>query len=134
MLPRCDVIVVMKDGRVAATGTYDELSARGVDMGELVKPEEAEEEPVAADAVVVESTGAPAVEAVPVADGDAKAEGALVEAEVAQTGLVSNRTWLVFAKAGGWGWIALAVLARARRPATSRPGPPPTAARRSRGR
>jgi len=109
VLPRCDVIVVMKDGRVEATGTYDELSARGVDMGELVKPEEAEDEPVEAEAVVVESLGGPA-EAVAVDARAAKAEGALVEAEAAQTGLVSNRTWLVFARAGGWGWIALAVL------------------------
>ena len=34
-LPRCDLVVVMRDGEIAATGSYDELTAQGVDMGEL---------------------------------------------------------------------------------------------------
>lgn len=51
VLPRCDVVVVMKDGAVVATGTYDELAAAGVEMGEL-KGEGADEE--ADDAVADE--------------------------------------------------------------------------------
>ena len=35
VLPRCDLVVVMRDGEIAATGSYDELTAQGVDMGEL---------------------------------------------------------------------------------------------------
>lgn len=36
LLPRCDSVVVVGDGRIVARGTYDELSAEGVDMGDIV--------------------------------------------------------------------------------------------------
>ena len=140
VLPSCDVVVVVKDGRVAAKGTYDDLVAQGIDMGELATEDDddgAETEegaPIVAEPfddapVLVEATGLDAVLAEAVeADIAAHAqmqdegegltsreeellleEGALVQDEKAQSGLVSNKTWIVFAKAGGWPWIALAL-------------------------
>ena len=41
VLPRCDVVVVVRDGRIAETGTYEALRAAGVDMGELQTADEA---------------------------------------------------------------------------------------------
>ena len=118
VLPRCDVIIVMRDGEVAATGSYDELTSQQVDMGELTSEDEKKSTPVQAvsidEAFVVESTGV-SVEAVVVQEAvpeeDKTTEGKLTSAEGAQKGLVSNRTWFVFARAGGWGWIAVAVIA-----------------------
>jgi len=110
VLPRCDVVIVMRDGEVAATGAYDDLKKRGVDMGELVTEENDDEDaPVEANAVVVESTGVVVAEAVN--DDEPERDGALTTDEAAKTGLVSNRTWAVFARAGGWVWILVAALA-----------------------
>merc|ERR1719199_1138926 len=108
VLPRCDLVVVMRDGEIAATGSYDELTAQGVDMGELTTEDDNKktETPVV-EAIAVESTGVP-VEAVEV---DEEQDGKLTSAEGAQKGLVSNRTWFVFARAGGWGWICVALCA-----------------------
>ena len=138
VLPRCDVVVVVKDGRVVAKGTYDELAARGVDMGELTveeQPKEVKDVQVATklirddEPVLVEATGLDAVVAEAVeADVAAHAlhedeeleglhaaeqrqlrEGALVKDEKTAEGLVSNMTWIVFAKAGGAVWLVVAL-------------------------
>ncbi|KAH8075364.1 ATPase [Aureococcus anophagefferens] len=138
VLPRCDVVVVVKDGRIVAKGTYDELAARGVDMGELTveeQPEEVKDVQVATklirddEPVLVEATGLDAVVAEAVeADVAAHAlhedeeleglhaaeqrqlrEGALVKDEKTAEGLVSNMTWIVFAKAGGSIWLVVAL-------------------------
>ncbi|KAH8064723.1 ATPase [Aureococcus anophagefferens] len=138
VLPRCDVVVVVKDGRIVAKGTYDELAARGVDMGELTveeQPEEVKDVQVATklirddEPVLVEATGLDAVVAEAV-EADVAAhslhedeeleglhaaeqrqlrEGALVKDEKTAEGLVSNMTWIVFAKAGGSIWLVVAL-------------------------
>jgi len=39
-LPSADKVVVMADGQITEVGTYDELTARGVDFGQLVSSQE----------------------------------------------------------------------------------------------
>ena len=97
----------MRDGEIAATGSYDELTAQGVDMGELTSEDDKKTKVEPVEAIAVESTGV-SVEAVEV---DEEQDGKLTSAEGAQKGLVSNRTWFVFARAGGWGWICVALCA-----------------------
>jgi len=154
VLPACDVVVVVRDGRIAETGTYEALRAAGVDMGELETADEAapgfaadvgadvglcleEEEGEAAAPPVLAAVGVPAVLAEAVeadvaelahlvddgeglhggglsaaCDGESgrMAAGKLVRAEDARKGLVSNRTWIVYAKQGGWPWMVLAIV------------------------
>ncbi|KAF5828549.1 hypothetical protein DUNSADRAFT_17458 [Dunaliella salina] len=42
-LPSADKVVVMADGQISEMGTYDELTAKGVDFGQLVSSHEDEE-------------------------------------------------------------------------------------------
>ncbi|KAH8063945.1 ATPase [Aureococcus anophagefferens] len=95
------------DGRIVAKGTYDELAARGVDMGELTV-EEQPEEVKDADVAPTRSTRTE-LEGLHAAEQRQLREGALVKDEKTAEGLVSNMTWIVFAKAGGSVWLVVAL-------------------------
>jgi len=114
VLPRCDVVVVMKDGAVVATGSYDALAAAGVEMGELkaeTADEDDEEFAVADEAgdTGAELGDAPVVAvAVPLEASDA--DGRLVVDESAMRGRVATKVWVYFVQSGGYGVIVFALI------------------------
>ncbi|TXT15664.1 hypothetical protein VHUM_00167 [Vanrija humicola] len=105
-LPHVDNVILLEDGRVAETGTYAELKARGGAFTRLVKEfgAEDEEEAEAGDEEIAIATSDPNVPApAEVARSKMVTRGIrhqLMQEEERGTGAISGRTWIDYFKAG----------------------------------
>jgi ABC-type multidrug transport system ATPase subunit len=129
-LSECDSIVVIRDGEISASGTFDELDAKSPYFSQLVKNSQMERKPEEGDGYFTDKKGkadADLVAAVVASDASTAAAtaakaitedgnldpaiGRLIEDEDRQTGGVGWRTYVEYFRAGGIGsWIILAIL------------------------
>ena len=111
-LPRCDRIVLMDDGRIDETGTYEELmSLRGSFFNTMynfgmLKDQEEDADELAAEE---EDSKAPAKKYT-LADLSKPGFGKTTESEERNTGSVDGHVWLSYIRAGkGWLVVPIAV-------------------------
>ena len=110
-LPRCDRIVLMDDGRIDETGTYEELmSLRGSFFNTMynfgmLKDQEEDADELAAEE---EDSKAPAKKYT-LADLSKPGFGKTTESEERNTGSVDGHVWLSYIRAGK-GWLVVPIV------------------------
>lgn len=100
-LPQCDRIVMMDDGKIEETGTYDELMQRGgsfhstmLNFG-LLKEEEED-----ADELAAETEDAKAPKVYTMEELSKPGQGKTMESEERNTGTVDGKVWASYLRAG----------------------------------
>ncbi|KAJ1560246.1 hypothetical protein HK405_007743 [Cladochytrium tenue] len=122
LVPRADLVVVVRGGRVAEAGTYDDLISRpggalaammeGYRAREAEEKEEEEKKEKEKERELGGGEGEP-VEKVPAGTGDEKdsaKKGGVAVAEDRNTGMVGRRTLYLFADAFGFHWLGVFVV------------------------